>query len=120
MKKSLFLGELALDGMVRSIQGALPATILARELGYRYIFLPEANVPEASVIPDIDVISVRSMKDVIDILTGMRSLEKSPKLDISTLPRSSRAIDFSTIHGQEQAKRALVIAAAGGHNIIMQ
>ena len=118
--KSLFLGELALDGMVRAIQWALPATILARELGYEYIFLPEANVPEASVIPDIDVIAVKSLHDVIDMLTGSKPLEKCEKLDISTLPRSRMTIDFSTIHGQEQAKRALIIAAAWGHNIIMQ
>jgi magnesium chelatase family protein len=118
--KSLFLGELALDGMVRPIQWALPATILARELGYSYIFLPEANTPEASVIPDIDVIIVKNLHDVIDMLTGKKTLEKSAKLDISTLPRSTMTIDFSTIHGQEQAKRALIIAAAGGHNIIMQ
>ena len=117
---SLFLGELALDGLVRSIQGALPATILARELGYKYIFLPEANVPEASIIPDIDVIPVRRLRDVIDMLTGIKPLEKSPKLDISILPRSTMAIDFSSIHGQEQAKRALIISAAWGHNIIMQ
>ncbi len=117
---SLFLWELALDGMVRSIQWALPATILARELGYKYIFLPEANVPEASVIPDIDVIAVKNLKEVVDMLTNVKPLEKSAKLDISSLPRSTMTIDFSSIHGQEQAKRALIIAAAGGHNILMQ
>jgi magnesium chelatase family protein len=119
-KSALFLWELALDGIVRPIQWALPATILARELGYKYIFLPEANAPEASVIPDIDVIIVRNLHDVVEMLTGKKSLEKSEKLDISTLPRSTMTIDFSTIHGQEQAKRALIIAAAWGHNIIMQ
>ena len=120
IEKSLFLGELALDGGLRPIQWALPATILARELGYKYIFLPEINVSEASVIPDIDVISVQSLREVIHILTGEKPLQASEKLDISTLPKSRMKIDFSTIHGQEQAKRALIIAAAWGHNIIMQ
>lgn len=118
--RSLFLWELALDGIVRPIQWALPATILARELGYRYIFLPEENVREASVIPDIDVISVTSLHDVVEMLTGVKPIVKSEKLDISTLPRTTMTIDFSSIHGQEQAKRALIIAAAWGHNIIMQ
>jgi magnesium chelatase family protein len=120
VSSALFLGELALDGGVRPIQWALPATILARELGYKYVFLPEANTPEASVIPDIEVILVKNLQDVISMLTGSKELEISPKLDISTLPRSTMTIDFSTIHGQEQAKRALIIAAAGWHNIIMQ
>jgi predicted ATPase with chaperone activity len=64
------------------------------------------------VIPDIDVIIVKSLQEVVEMLTGKKPLEKSEKLDISTLPRSTMAIDFSTIHGQEQAKRALIIAAA--------
>jgi predicted ATPase with chaperone activity len=54
------------------------------------------------------------------MLTGEKPIQAAEKLDISTLPRSTMTIDFSTIHGQEQAKRALIIAAAGGHNIIMQ
>jgi magnesium chelatase family protein len=66
------------------------------------------------------VISVESLREVVDILTQKKPLQPAEKLDISKLPRSTMAIDFSTIHGQEQAKRALIIAAAGGHNIIMQ
>ena len=77
-------------------------------------------MPEASVIPDIDVIAVKNLKEVVDMLTNVKPLEKSAKLDISSLPRSTMTIDFSSIHGQEQAKRALIIAAAGGHNILMQ
>ena len=86
----------------------------------KYIFLPEANVPEASVIPDIDVVAISSLRHVTEILTGASDLKKSEKLDMSNLPRSHMTIDFSSIHGQAQAKRALLIAAAGGHNILMQ
>jgi magnesium chelatase family protein len=79
----------------------------------RQVFLPKGNVPEASVIPDIDVIGVENIKDVVAMLTGERPLEKSEKLDISKLPQHTMSIDFASIHGQEQAKRALLIAAAG-------
>jgi magnesium chelatase family protein len=117
---SLFLWELALDGAVRAVQWALPATILARELGYKRVFLPEVNVPEASIIPDIDVIGVSKLSNVVEVLASGAPMKVAPKLDITNLPRSTMGIDFSAIHGQEQAKRALIIAAAGGHNILMQ
>lgn len=117
---ALFLGELALDGSVRSITGALPATILARELGYKYIFLPISNVPEASVIPDVSIIGVQSLKEALSILTGEKEMTISTPIDMSDILIDSHTVDFSSIHGQEQAKRALIIAAAGGHNILMQ
>lgn len=120
LQSSLFLGELALDGTIRGIQWALPATILAREMGLKRIFLPQANVPESSVIPDIDVIGVESLGEVVEILSKEKEIRVSPRLDISDIPRSHMTVDFSSIHGQSQAKRALLIAAAGGHNILMQ
>lgn len=120
MKSSLFLGELALDGIIRPIQWALPATILAREMGMKRIFLPKNNTKEASIIPGIDIVELDHLKDAIDILTNKKDPKKTETLDISTLPRNNHAIDFSSIHGQEQAKRALLIAACGGHNILMQ
>ncbi len=120
MNSSIFLGELALDGSIRLIQWALPSTILAREAWMKRIFLPLANVHEASIIPDIDIIGLSSLKDAVEILTKIRKAIPSEKYDISTIPRTHSAIDFSSIHGQEQAKRALVIAAAWWHNILMQ
>ncbi|MDD2694145.1 MAG: YifB family Mg chelatase-like AAA ATPase [Candidatus Gracilibacteria bacterium] len=120
IKTSLFLGELALDGNVRSIQGALPATILAREMGMKRIFLPIANIEEASVIPDIDVIGISTLDEAVKMLSGEQEIVPRPKLDINEAPRTHMVVDFVSIHGQEQAKRALLIAAAGGHNILMQ
>lgn len=120
IQTSLFLGELALDGNVRSIQWALPATILAREMGMKRIFLPVANIEEASVIPDIDVIGISTLGEAVKILSWEQAVVPSPKLNISTTPRTQMVVDFASIHGQEQAKRALLIAAAGGHNILMQ
>ncbi|MBC7504057.1 YifB family Mg chelatase-like AAA ATPase [Candidatus Gracilibacteria bacterium] len=119
--ESLFMGELALDGLVRPIQGALPATILARELGMKRIFLPVDNALEASVIPDIDVIGIASLSDVVNILTGDTPI---PLGVIRPEPIANEirvyTPDFSDIIGQEHAKRVLLIAAAGGHNILMQ
>lgn len=79
----------------------------------KYIFLPMANVREASVIPDVEVIGVESLRHLVDILIGNIPLPESEKIDIETLPLKRSSIDFSSIHGQEQAKRALLIAAAG-------
>ncbi len=117
---SMFLGEVALDGLLRPIQWALPAAILARELGMKRIFLPHDNTPEASVIPDIDVIGVHSLSEMIEILTGEKPMPPWAKATFLQKEIKSIEPDFSHIHGQEHAKRALLIAAAGGHNILMQ
>ena len=81
-------------------------------MGMKRIFLPEANIFEASVIPDIDIISLSNLGDAMDILTGKKPIQPSPHLNISDVPRTRMTIDFSSIHGQEQAKRALLISAA--------
>jgi magnesium chelatase family protein len=94
--------------------------ILGRELGFESIILPVGNADEASVIPDIQIIPVAHLREVVDIITGKVSPTYRTPLDISTLERTIHGVDFSSIHGQEQAKRALLIAAAGGHNILMQ
>jgi magnesium chelatase family protein len=120
-KSSLFLGELWLDGLVRPINGALPATILARELGMKLIFLPQDNALEASVIPDIAVIGIKSLSQVVDILTGDAPIPEGMKrIDIESRKIHIFSPDFSDIIWQEHAKRALLIAAGGGHNILMQ
>ncbi len=121
LRESLVLGELSLDGLIRPIAGALPSTILGRELWFKRIFLPKENEEEASVIPDIDVVGVASLNEVISFLSGTQPLTVSPKRDISTLSTVVEGrVDFASIIWQESSKRALLIAAAWGHNILLQ
>jgi len=100
----------------------LPATIGAREKGFKRIFIPVANTKEASIIPDIEVIKIQNLTELIDILNKDLEYNAEPVLDLASLREDSfdSNYDFSHIIGQVHAKRALEIAAAGGHNILME
>ena len=113
-------GELALDGRVRPIRGALSAALLARESGAKGIILPTENAPEAAVVSDIDVIPVSTLTEATAFLAGELALEPLV-VDLSTVFRQSSSYDcdFSDVRGQEHVKRALTLAAAGGHNILL-
>lgn len=122
MKDSIFLGELSLDGSLRHIPSVLPATIGAKEKGFQRLFIPAANTKEASIIPGIEVIKIENLTELIDILNQDREYRAEKVLDIKSLRQKNegKQYDFSHIVGQKQAKRALEIAAAGGHNILME
>jgi magnesium chelatase family protein len=115
----LFLGELALDGLLRPVKGALPMAITAKELGIKGIFLPTENAPEAAVVEGVDIYPVDTLSQIIDVLMGVSKI--SPlEVEINKLFQTREAeVDFREVRGQENAKRALEIAAAGGHNLIM-
>jgi len=115
----VFLGELALDGLVRPVRGVLSMAIAAKEQGLRGIFLPEENASEAAVVEGIDIFPVRALSQVIGALKGTAHL--SPfRVDLEKLFQAPFShVDFLDVRGQENTKRAIEISAAGGHNLIM-
>lgn len=119
IKDSIFIWELALDGKLRKISWVLPATIWAKEKWFKYIFVPEGNALEASIVPWIEVVPIKDLRDLIDILNWDKEFIVQEKIDLNLSREKDLKYDFKYIVGQDHAKRALEIAAAGGHNIIM-
>src|ERR1700680_2335846 len=115
----IFLGELSLDGQVRSVRGSLSAALAAREHKIKAVVVPEANAREAAVVEGIDVFAVRSLPQAVDLINVPESFAPV-RVDANTMlaDAAQYAVDMRDVRGQQAAKRALEVACAGGHNII--
>ena len=118
--RTLFLGELGLDGALRVIPGALAIAIAAKNAGFQRIILPRGNGQEAALVDGIDVYEVSTLADVCEHVSGRKEIAPTVRPTPTALPDTEHAMDFKDIRGQAAAKRALEIASAGGHHVLME
>ena len=121
LNRYLLMGELSLDGSLQPIKGALPIAIKARELGFEGIIIPKQNTREAAVVNNLKVYGAGNLKEVIEFFNDKQELELvhgDTRKEFYT-QQNSFDLDFSDVKGQENVKRALEVAAAGGHNILL-
>ncbi len=121
ISNSIFFGELSLDGSLRHTNGILPMAYLAKEEGIKKIFVPKVDGNEAAVVSGVRVYPIDSLLELVRFFSGTVEVKRTRNIALSSLLKTAEAeFDFSEVIGQEQAKRAMEIAAAGSHNIFMK
>jgi magnesium chelatase family protein len=118
---AMFIGELSLDGTTRHTKGILPLAALARERGYQSVFVPQADAREAALLPDVEVYPVTDLAELVGHLTGLSPISPAESSLETSFSQDGiiYAADFADIMGQEHVKRAMEVAAAGSHNVLM-
>ncbi len=121
LEQYIIMGELALDGALRPIKGVLPIAIQARKEGFKGFILPKSNASEAAIVNNLDIIGIETLGEAIEFISGRLAIEPLTvdTRDMFMSQLNSYDSDFRDVQGQENIKRALEIAAAGGHNVIM-
>lgn len=118
LEESIFIGELSLDGDVEKVNGILPITIEAKKLGIKRIILPKKNAKEAAIIEGLEVLPINNIREIVSFLNNECNI-KNEINQTNLIMNNKYSVDFSDIKGQENAKRALEISAAGGHNCVL-
>lgn len=119
LEETIFIGELSLNGKIEKTKGILPICIEAKKLGMKRIILPKQNAKEASILKGIEILPVNTLKEVIFYLNGKKEILQEKNTEINLSQDIEYELDFSEVKGQESVKRALEVAAAGGHNCLL-